>query len=58
MISFGSAFSSQIRSSNMVADFWLAIKLVKGLRRCIVSGKYPNMVENLKVVEGFLYFRF
>lgn len=58
MINFGSAFSSQIRSSSIVADFWLIIRLIEGLERCIVSGKYPNIVENLNVVEGCLYFKF
>lgn len=51
-------FSSQIRSKSMVADFWLMIRLVRGLRRCMVSGKYPNMVENLNIVEGYLCFKF
>lgn len=58
MINFGSAFSSQIRSSSMLADFWLIIRLVRGFKRCIVSGKYPSIVENLNVVEGCLCFRF
>lgn len=58
IISFGRIFSSQIKSSNRVADFWPIVKFVKGLRRCMVSGKYPNIVENLNVVEGCLYFRF
>lgn len=29
-----------------------------GLKRCIVSGKYPSIVENLNTVEGDLCFSF
>lgn len=57
VINFGNTFSNQIKSSSIVADFWLIIRLVRGFKRCIVSGKYPNIVENLNVAEGCLYFR-
>lgn len=57
IINFGKMFSSQIRSSNIVADFWLVIRLIRGFRRCMIGGKYPSIVENLNMVEGCLYFR-
>ena len=34
------------------ADFWLIDKFMYGARRCIIVGKYPSKVENLKAFEG------
>lgn len=45
-------FSNQIRSINIVADFWLINRVVMGLVRCIIGGKYPNKVENFDVCDG------
>lgn len=57
-VSLGSVFSSQIWSISIVADFWLACRVVNGFLRCIMDGKYPNNVENLDMADGFLCFRF
>lgn len=49
---FGRMASSQIRSRREDADFWLIDKFMYGARRCIIVGKYPSKVENLKAFEG------
>lgn len=49
---FGRMASSQIRSRRENADFWLIDKFMYGARRCIIVGKYPSKVENLKAFEG------
>ncbi len=50
--------SSQIRSSKEVASFWLINRSRCGGRRCMIVGKYPSKVENLKEFDGCVYFRF
>lgn len=42
----------QIRSRREDADFWLIDRFMYGARRCIIVGKYPSKVENLKAFEG------
>lgn len=32
--------------------FWLIDRFMYGARRCIIVGKYPSKVENLKAFEG------
>ena len=49
---FARMASSQIRSRREDADFWLIDKFMYGARRCIIVGKYPSRVENLKAFEG------
>lgn len=55
---FGKMFSSQIKSSREDADFWLIVRLAWGIRRCMIVGKYPSWLENLKEFDGWLNFRF
>lgn len=38
-IDLGRAFSIQVRSSSREAVFWLSIKFIMGMRRCITVGK-------------------
>uniref|UniRef100_A0A8B9Z0F2 NADH-ubiquinone oxidoreductase chain 6 n=1 Tax=Bos mutus grunniens TaxID=30521 RepID=A0A8B9Z0F2_BOSMU len=52
MVVFGRMASSQIRSRREDADFWLIDRFMYGARRCIIVGKYPSKVENLKAFEG------
>lgn len=54
----GRAFSIQVRSSSREAVFWLRVRFIRGMRRCITVGKYPSRLENLNRVEGCLNFRF
>lgn len=54
----GRALSSQMRSSNVDADFWLIVRLASGRERWIMVGKYPRRLENLSVFDGGLSFRF
>ena len=54
---FGRIVSSQIKSSNDDADFWLIDRLWYVGRRCMMEGEYPSMLENLYVCEGYLNFR-
>lgn len=37
-IDLGRMFSSQMESRSIDADFWLMVKLVLGVRRCIMVG--------------------
>lgn len=39
-------------SSNIDAYFWLVLRPASGKERCIIAGKYPNRLENLKEFEG------
>lgn len=55
---FGRMFSSHAESRREDASFWLAVRLRWGGSRCIIVGKYPRRVENLKLFVGCLYFRF
>lgn len=55
---FGNKFSNQIMSSNIDANFWLIVGFAIGGRQCIMIGKYPRRLENLKRFEGYLNFRF
>lgn len=57
-VDLGSKFSSQIRSISMVADFWLLYKVMRGLMRCMIGGKYPNKFENFSGLVGRVGFRF
>lgn len=56
-IDFGSVVSSQVRSSRWEAVFWPSARLSRGRERCIIAGKYPRRLENLKGVRGCLNFR-
>lgn len=53
----GNDFSSQIMSNNVDANFWLVNKLILGIERWTIVGKYPNEFENLNGLEGYLSFR-
>lgn len=55
---FGRVFSSHVRSSNREAVFWPAVRLVWGIRRCMMVGKYPREFEKLKGVDAGLRVRF
>lgn len=49
---FGRMASIQIRSRREDSDFLLIDRFMYGARRCIIVGKYPSKVENLKAFEG------
>lgn len=53
-IDLGRILSSQIRSSNGVAVFWLADRFVSGIERCMMVRKYPRRLKNLNEFEGCL----
>lgn len=57
-IDFGSAVSNQVRSSRWEAVFWPRIRFSRGRKRCMIVGKYPRRLENLKGARGCLNFRF
>lgn len=38
-IDLGRAFSIQVRSSSREAVFWLRVRFIMGMRRCITVGK-------------------
>lgn len=44
----GRACSSQIRSRDLKAVVWLIVRFLCGISRCIMSGKNPSKVENLR----------
>lgn len=46
-MAFGSVFSIQIKSSMFRAVLKLIVRILFGIRRCIVSGKKPKDVENI-----------
>lgn len=54
---FGSIFSIQIRSSRFREVLKLIVRILWGIRRCMVSGKNPNNVENVDVCEGLFSVR-
>lgn len=49
---FDNTFSSDIKSNNNDANFWLAERLTNGEGWCIAVEKYLRRLENLYRFEG------
>lgn len=54
---FGMVFSDQVRSSRDEAVFWLIYRFNRGIGRCIIVGKNPNMFENLNMSKDIFSLR-
>lgn len=54
---FGNTFSNQIMSSSIDVDFWLIVRFAIGGGWCIMIGKYPRRLQNLKRLEECFNFK-
>lgn len=57
-VNFGSVLSNKIWSISMVACFWLIIRFIRGLIRCMMGGKYPSNNEKLNMLDCLVCFKF